>query len=190
MDRWQLQLDSATRNSEHVVDRLVHQLAHDADVERFGDRFYHVLEQLHADATVYGRSRAGDLAPPDIDDRRFAEVVLKGEEFYLAKFLDDLDLGRYVGEDGDLSERAVAARARMYLTKAKATANEAWALTDGGPFTWVLGEAEHCGDCLDLAARSPYTIDTIPTYPRAGSTLCMFNCRCLLHGVRGTTSFE
>lgn len=50
---------------------------------------------------------------------------------------------------------------------------------------WTLGIAEHCEDCLGLAAGSPYDkpgtgSNPLPTLPRAGDTKCIVNCRCHL----------
>lgn len=45
---------------------------------------------------------------------------------------------------------------------------------------WVLSIAEHCTDCLALAAGGPYQRDELPTVPRNGDTRCLANCRCWL----------
>lgn len=49
---------------------------------------------------------------------------------------------------------------------------------------WRLSVAEHCPDCLRLAAGSPYTkpggTNPLPTVPRNGDTRCLGNCRCWL----------
>lgn len=45
---------------------------------------------------------------------------------------------------------------------------------------WVLGDARHCYACPGLAAGSPYTQETLPTVPRAGSTPCGARCKCHL----------
>lgn len=45
---------------------------------------------------------------------------------------------------------------------------------------WRLGEAEHCQDCLRLAANSPYMPNELPTVPREGHTECLSNCQCHL----------
>lgn len=53
---------------------------------------------------------------------------------------------------------------------------------------WKLTPAEHCRDCIALAARSPFVkpgsrhpdYDALPTVPRRGDTDCMRNCRCYL----------
>ncbi len=53
----------------------------------------------------------------------------------------------------------------------------------GTRIRWKLSRAEHCPDCLSLAAQSrrqPFTIRTLPTTPRAGRTRCKANCKCRL----------
>lgn len=49
-------------------------------------------------------------------------------------------------------------------------------------FKWELGSVatRHCEDCVELAANSPYTKETLPTVPRAGDTRCLFRCHCSL----------
>jgi hypothetical protein len=51
---------------------------------------------------------------------------------------------------------------------------------------WRLSVAEHCADCLRLAAGSPYSppgigANPLPTVPRNGDTRCLGNCRCYLN---------
>ena len=41
---------------------------------------------------------------------------------------------------------------------------------------WVLGDAQHCGDCLSLADGSPYA--ELPTWPGMGDTQCLDRCKC------------
>lgn len=57
---------------------------------------------------------------------------------------------------------------------------------------WKLSPAEHCIDCLTLAANSPYAkpgdgtidLDPLPTVPRRGDTQCISNCKCYLEYVK------
>jgi hypothetical protein len=50
---------------------------------------------------------------------------------------------------------------------------------------WRLSVAEHCPDCLALAANSPCSKagtgeNPLPTVPRNGDTRCLGNCKCYL----------
>jgi len=55
-------------------------------------------------------------------------------------------------------------------------------IPDGVDIYWKLGtpKTEHCPDCLDIAAGSPYTKETLPTTPGAGHTRCLTRCYCSL----------
>lgn len=53
---------------------------------------------------------------------------------------------------------------------------------------WVLGRAEHCDDCILLAANSPYTKFNLPTTPKVGGTVCLSNCKCKLRFKKGVLS--
>lgn len=60
--------------------------------------------------------------------------------------------------------------------------------TEGELIYWRLGGGDHCEDCPVLAISGPYTRNTLPTYPRAGETVCRSNCSCFLEFVtRGGT---
>lgn len=51
----------------------------------------------------------------------------------------------------------------------------------GKEIHWNLGESDkNCEDCVTLASNSPYTRDTLPTYPAAGDTKCLTSCHCYL----------
>lgn len=156
----------------------------------FGDRMLATLTDAHARAAYLGRFRAGDTTPPDADDRRFAEEVVRTEDEFLAAFEEDLASGRYTDEQGHLDTAAIARRARMYLGRVAGTANETFALASDGPIYWRLGSPEqHCPDCPRLAAGSPYTADSLPVYPKSNQTACMFHCGCFLEREDGVRSF-
>ena len=156
------------------------------DTDKFGADLYELLTRYHTVAVYEGRKRAGDRTPPEADDRRFAEQVMRNEDLFIAGFLEDLDTGKYDG----LGVQPIMRRAQYYLKRVMGTANEAWALSTPGGIWWVLGGDEgHCPDCPRLAAGSPYTALTLPTYPRACETDCLFNCKCYLRAEDGSRSF-
>lgn len=152
-----------------------------------------MLEELasaHARAGFHGRQRAGDLAPFDVDDTRFGALAAQEELPFLQAFQWDLMGERYRDEDGALDAAAIGRRAEFYLSRLYATANEAMAWTDGGRVHWRLGAADHCSDCLELAQRSPYEIDRLPTVPGASQTLCKMACACFLETESGLRGFR
>jgi len=59
---------------------------------------------------------------------------------------------------------------------------------------WRLWVAEHCPDCIKLAAGNPYSkpgrgTQPLPTVPRNGETKCLSNCRCFLEAREGSSWF-
>ena len=159
----------------------------------FADAMDEVLLQAHTAAVVIGRTHAGDDAPEEADDRRFAETVVEGEHDYLQAFRQEMDAGRYLDAEGHRDGDLVEARAKLYADRITGTANEAWALTlpEETLITWTLKEdAESaCSDCPEIAKRSPYTPATIPTYPGKNETLCKNRCRCATSLESGQAGF-
>lgn len=71
-------------------------------------------------------------------------------------------------------------RVKMY---GNATVQSYWseyAERSTGLIYWRLSAAEHCPTCLTNAAGSPYTRQSLPSYPADGNTQCKANCRCYL----------
>lgn len=183
---------AATR--ETLSSLASHWAAGEITPQQFGDTVDQALLAAHAGAVRIGRWHAGDRAPAEEDDLRFAETVRDEEAEFLAAFVRDLDGDRYRGEDGSRNGVAVARRASLYANRLIGTANEAWALTlpEETELTWILGEPEtsHCEECPALAAASPYTPATLPTYPGQGRTPCITQCLCSLETSAGQAGFS
>lgn len=155
----------------------------------FTDALSDLLEAAHTEAVLLGRGRAGDFAPEEPDDRRFAGQVVDGEAEYLAAFRADLEDGRYADQP-----EAIARRAELYSGRLVGTANEVWALAgeETARYHWRLGGAEaHCEDCPALARGGPYTLAQLRgRFPGSNQTACLFNCRCYLEREDGARSFR
>jgi hypothetical protein len=125
-----------------------------------------------------------DFTPLEADDRAFASLVMDGEAEYLARFLTDLQAGRYTDADGELKGRAVAARARMYTGKYRGTANEVFVLSspEGDEFAWHQLTVEPCEDCPRIEAGGPYTAEALALigHPGQGRQQCRTNCGCVV----------
>lgn len=100
--------------------------------------------------------------------------MLKDQYKYLDGFTN-------VIAEGDYSKEYIANRARMYMDSAyqayeKAVEN----VSKQAGYDlekWVLGQAEHCPDCLAFAAEGWKKTGYFPM-PRSGNTVCLTNCRC------------
>lgn len=129
-----------------------------------------------ADRSFGGRVRqlaakiVGVRALPKEDRARLQQAV-NGQLAYLRGFVRDLP---------SMSDAQIAARAAMYAgatrgtyyqtrhpglpfypgsAQCKSNCKCSWRDDGGGRYTWVLGVAEHCGDCEARAAGSPYRVE-------------------------------
>lgn len=150
----------------------------------WGEAFKELLNQSHAQGWRLGRLLAGDDTPFGERDRLMGIAAADKQGVFLRAFLDDLDNGRYVDDEGNAF--VPRWRANLYRGAVRGTANESF--VDAGPadaqYLWVLGGSEeHCEDCPRWAADSrdlPFTPDTIPAFPGSGDTPCLGNCKCKL----------
>lgn len=180
------------RNNVHeIVDRLV---ADKIGIDQFGDDFYRQLLDGHAQSWGLGRNRGGDLAE-DLNDFLRGREKADEESEYLQRFLDDLQTERYRdAESGALKGDPIKLRTDLYVQKMRGTAGEAFVHTFEAEeeLEWSLGTDEsHCEDCPQMAALSPFTKETLFSYPGDGQTECL--SRCLCHLVRlsdSITSFK
>jgi hypothetical protein len=112
------------------------------------------------------------LLDSQIDD---LTALIEGDIKYFVKFMRSIEAMKR--ED----------RVRMYGGAADDAFYRGFAssLPSSAVIHWRLGVAEHCEDCLHLAAISPYSKpgggrNPLPTVPRNGDTECLTNCRCHL----------
>lgn len=162
-------------------------------VHGWNDKVDQALLQGHTDAWKLGRQRSGDVSPLNADDHIAGREKKDLESQWLDGFRDDIENGRYTLEDGTLNAAAIESRLNLYVGKLRGTANEAFAETsdDEDQFIWELRGAEnHCEDCPDIAALSPFTKETLFAYPGSGDTECLGNCGCVLVRIRGETREE
>lgn len=152
-----------------------------------------VLLEAHTQAVVIGRTHAGDTAPQETDDRRFAETILEDEREYLRGFRRDLDEGRYTAEDGERDGEAVRRRAESYATRTVGSANEAMFLTlpQDTLVYWITGGAEaHCEDCPEMEQASPWILAEMPFHVGQNATACLTNCLCSERTADGLAGFS
>lgn len=90
---------------------------------------------------------------------------------------------------GVLSAKQISARSRMYVRSSKEAyerGRRRWLLSlDDKPaeVRWILQPAEHCPDCLALAALRWILISDDAfdgCFPGSGCTQCLTNCACFL----------
>jgi hypothetical protein len=174
-----------------VKDIVFRHVAGILPAESFEDEVRSVLIRGHAQAGYLGRRRAGDFAPYDADDTEFGRMIAEEQQEFLQGFVEELREGRYEGEDGRPLAEPILRRAQLYVERMRGSANEAFRLASlpKEQIEWRLGSADHCSQCLALAAGSPYATDVLRQVPRDDSTICRQNCACLLVRDDGVTAF-
>lgn len=155
--------------------------AGEMSAQTFAEAMDEVLLSAHTRAVVIGRTHAGDDAPEDADDRRFAEGVIESEHEYLQPFRDQMLSGRYTGEDGTRDGDAVGRRAASYSTRLVGSANEALFLTlpeDTQVWWHTTAEEASCEDCPEMEDASPWLAGEMPYHVGMNQTACLVNCLC------------
>lgn len=124
----------------------------------------------HIQATIVGK---GGILQTRISDWRRVAGQIQQELTYLRQFAQDIAAGK-------LSAAQIAARSALYSNHTQVSF---WSARDAGQkqrgFTQerrVLGQAEHCVDCVGYAAQGWVPIGTLPS-PGDGS-VCRGNCQC------------
>lgn len=180
---------SSLRNMGKLAQRLAQG---DLSPDEWGDAFHALLADGHTQSWLLGANRGGrDVTGLNELASRFGQQAADTEGEWLQGFINDLDNGRYLDDEGNLKISAVNNRSRLYVGKFRATANQSFLDSSGfdESFDWVMTALEHCGDCPRLAALSPYRADELFTVPGQGDTECLGNCRCILvrlsDGIRG-----
>lgn len=179
-------------NQDAFLRKLTERLAkNDITVSEWHFAMNDFLRQGHIDAHKVGQLFAGlDNPITGFADHR-GRAVADAQSYYLTGFYNDLRAGKF-GAPGadDFREDAAYYRSRMYLGAMRGTAGMGF--VDVSPFsatfTWHLGAKDHCSDCPELAAGSPYTKDTLYTTPGAGDTPCLGYCDCELERDDGARS--
>jgi len=163
------------------------------DLNEFAVEVLSSLRDAHVIAGYVGRNFAGDeekeVKPSDY---LHGESQIEEQMTYFYDFVTDISTGRY-GPPDDLREQSILSRLHLYSARLYGSANEAWAerlTSDADPIVfWRLGPNEnHCKDCPELAAGSPYRLSELPTLPGMGATQCSTNCRCYLENANGVMS--
>ena len=114
-------------------------------------------------------------------EEEFIKKQVHGQEQYLSNFRSYIESKQGLGQE--LTSR-VSQRAGLYAERGTAMfeAGHVSSLPDDVLLDWEMQPAEHCLDCPDYEAGSPYTKDTLPGYPGEGFHLsaCGTNCCCTI----------
>jgi hypothetical protein len=180
------------REFHAITDRLI---AGKISPGEWFDLMESVILEGHTAAYEMGRNRAGDLTE-NVNDLLRGMAKRDQESYYLRGFAEALQNKdpRYWDEELRTFRETIKSRQNLYIGKMRGTANEAFvrATPDAlDEFYWRLGGAEeHCDECPQYAALSPFTKATLFSVPGASDTPCRTNCLCHLERVDGQTGFK
>lgn len=157
---------------------------------QFRDAVLRTLRRAMADAYRYGVGASG-VRPILVDqDLQKIRESLSEDRAYLDKFTQQLIRGDVPGYNPGApgiiqptGHFSVQERTKMYANAIRAQFFSGLASRGSSTqlYDWVLGDSEHCGPCVDMAAGSPYTIATLAgRYPGAGVCLGLDRCACSL----------
>jgi hypothetical protein len=123
---------------------------------------------------------AGGVAQLDEGARNLVQKKIETQLGHLEKFAKQVETGRQpLGGQFDL-------RVKMYSNSARGTGHtiaRQVAITAGVEMARnVLGDAEHCSDCLDESAKGTVPIDELS---EPGTRQCLVNCQCTIEYVDG-----
>lgn len=157
-----------------------------AATSRLAEAFHAAIDAGWRDAFSAGMQEMHGGVAPSRKAQRVLQAEAAAQKAYATRFASDVAVG-VPTQPGRWSE---GRRTAAYADASGAAFQIAGAL--GGPpgdlIWWHLGEVvNHCAECPILAANSPYTQDSIPTCPRAGSTPCKSSCKCYLTTAPPTT---
>ncbi|KKW13341.1 MAG: hypothetical protein UY48_C0002G0032 [Candidatus Gottesmanbacteria bacterium GW2011_GWB1_49_7] len=135
---------------------------------------------------VTGREAAGKFGELTETEVKLLRKLRYQDFKYLRKFLDDLDAGRGVMDYARRMALYAAAGEQAYW------AGYLCGLPQGAAVQWVLGEAEHCESCPELATGGPWKNGIYePTdllsrglFPKSLKLACKRGCQCSLKAVR------
>lgn len=132
------------------------------------------IRDAWSQAYEYGVGSVGNPFGVYDEDASWLKGATAEEHGYLGGFMDDLKSEEFVMDP--------ETRMGMYADALDGVFNHGQ--VEGSPdnvvISWNLGDSEHCPDCIELAANSPYTKDNLPSVPGDGSTVCKSNCQCSL----------
>lgn len=141
------------------------------------------IAQAYPEAYRVGARRWGQ--PMTDRDRRWLSGAVAQEQNYARDFAAEIGSGKQA------LGASAASRLAMYTDALDGIKTQAWidkAPSDRLLIYWRLGIAEHCSDCIVLAANSPYRREQLAIVPRSGGTRCLSRCKCHLEFKIGAPS--
>lgn len=174
---WQQAIDRHTQRSRNTLRSIATELVEGKITpDQFRSRMQQEIRQLHLGAAILGAGGIQNLSEHHMTliDRRIREQMA-----YLERFVTDIQdrlarginpSARDVGRAGlyAFSANVLFAQAQRQFMRNEGTQGEALERR-------VLGDAEHCSDCVSYAAMGWQPVGSLPPI---GQSACGQNCQC------------
>lgn len=161
-------LDASTVATDQLAQFVIDGVVSPAD---FGLLMRQELKEEYIRQYLLGIGGRAQMTPADWGS---IGGMLADQYRYLDRFVDEI-------ATGELPPGSLLLRVRMYANSAR-EAYERAHLKNANALgmveeNWVLGDAEHCSDCVAFAGMGWQPIGTFP-FPGEGATECLTNCKC------------
>ena len=161
-------LDASTVATDQLAQFVIDGVVSPAD---FGLLMRQELKEEYIRQYLLGIGGRAQMTPADWGS---IGGMLADQYRYLDRFVDEI-------ATGELPPGSLLLRVRMYVNSAR-EAYERAHLKNANALgmveeNWVLGDAEHCSDCVAFAGMGWQPIGTFP-FPGEGATECLTNCKC------------
>lgn len=185
-ENYRTKFDNLAVNTEDAFTNLANQLATGrTSPNLFRDRLFRVLRRSMADAYRFGLGASGNrpiLFQPDLDTIR---GYLRDDDTYLSGFSREVISGEVPGlpfsKPNAKGRFSVHDRVILYSNALRALffAGYVSRASNTTSYVWLLGPTEHCVNCVDMEADSPYTMATLAgRMPGADVCLGLDRCGC------------
>lgn len=161
------------RHAERLVALTKRLTSGQIDVARWQAGVREDLRQAYIQNYLLGIGGQGRLTKADYGA---IGAMLREQLSHLKKFADELSSGK-------VSPAQAEARIRMYANSAREAheRGRAKAWGEAKEVLWIVHQdKEACEDCLALGALGWQKREKLRTWPAAGDTRCLTNCRCEL----------
>jgi len=161
-------LDASTVATDQLAQFVIDGVISPAD---FGLLMRQELKEEYIRQYLLGIGGRAQMTPQDWGS---IGGMLADQYRYLDRFVDEI-------ASGEVPPGSLLLRVRMYANSAR-EAYERAHLKNANALgmveeNWVLGDAEHCSDCVAFAGMGWQPIGTFP-FPGEGATECLTNCKC------------
>jgi hypothetical protein len=151
-------------------------------MHEFVTEFSDHLESVATDVYRMGKRTATGNENTYVNsaDRVIIAKFIERQQIFIRRFGAELGNDRY---DPETEAGLIRLRWRsgMYADRLEGLASRAFKSAAPNQIAkWILGEAEHCDDCIEESEKPARPLKDFAKLPGEGETECLTNCKCYL----------